>query len=63
LRFCAFPDIEGVRSTLKEAKPVLDKVKEFSPVTDWKQIVGFFVLVILAVYVAKKLPLPGGFKP
>lgn len=42
---------------------MLDKVKEFSPVTDWKQIVGFVVLVILAVYVARKLPLPGGFKP
>lgn len=41
----------------------MDKIKEFSPVSDMKQLVGFVLLVIVAVYIAKKLPLPASFKP
>jgi hypothetical protein len=41
----------------------MDKLKEFSPVDDMKKLIGFILLVIVAVYIAKKLPLPASFKP
>ncbi len=43
---------------------MLDKVKEFSPVSDWKTAIGFVVLVAVAVFLLKKIPgLPTALKP
>jgi hypothetical protein len=56
------PDIEGVGLTPLRRKKVLDKAKEFSPVADWKQLVGFVILVAVSAFIIKKLPIPASFK-